>query len=118
VKIWWLTNDETINLRSKNDWTIDLQPHTVTEVTHDDDDTVVVSDDETYETHYGLRDPMSNLLIKSYFHAWTMKGGHTRFVTYTEHTTKCKNTTIPTLSTVGNVNKISIILFLTFIPIC
>jgi hypothetical protein len=37
----WLTNDENINLRSQNDWTIDLQPHTVTVVTHDDDDTTV-----------------------------------------------------------------------------
>ena len=30
VEIWCLSNDETINLRSKNGWTIDLQPHTVT----------------------------------------------------------------------------------------
>ena len=45
-------------MRSENGWSIDLQSHTVTAATHDDDDTVVVADDETYETHYGLRDPM------------------------------------------------------------
>ena len=52
VEIWWLTNDETINLRSENGWTIDLQPHTVTEATHDDDDTDVVADDETRPTRH------------------------------------------------------------------
>jgi len=29
VETWWLVNEEDINLRSENDWTIDLQPHTV-----------------------------------------------------------------------------------------
>ena len=53
-----------MNLRSENDWTIDLQPHTVTAVTHDDDDTDVVTDEETYETHYGLRDPGSVLRLR------------------------------------------------------
>ena len=57
VKTWWLSNEETMILRSENGWTIDLQPHTVTTGTQDDDDTDVVTDDETYETHYGLRDP-------------------------------------------------------------
>jgi hypothetical protein len=32
VKTWWLSNEETMDLRSENDWTIDLQPHTVTAV--------------------------------------------------------------------------------------
>ncbi len=41
VKIWWLTNVESINLWSENDWTIDLQSHTVTVTTHGDDDTDV-----------------------------------------------------------------------------
>ncbi len=71
-----------------------MQPQTVTTVTHDDDDTVVVTDEETYETHYGLRDPMLDVLHRSYLHDWTMKGSHARFVTYTEHTAKCKTTTI------------------------
>ena len=38
-----------------------MQTRTVTSTTHDDDDTDVVADDETYETrriNYGLRDPM------------------------------------------------------------
>jgi hypothetical protein len=65
VETWSLTNDEDVTLRSENDWSIDLQSHTVTADTHDDDDTVVVDDDETYETHYGA---------------------HARFVTYAEHT--------------------------------
>ncbi len=72
-----------------------MQTHTVTAATHDDDDTAVVDDDETYETRYGLHDPMMDVLRRSYLHVWTMKGGHTRFVTYTEHTAKCKTTTIP-----------------------
>ena len=72
-----------------------MQSHTVTAATHDDDDTVVVTDDETYETHYGLRDPMLDVLCRSYLHAWTMKCGHDRFVTYKEHTTKSENDTIP-----------------------
>jgi hypothetical protein len=93
VKTWWLSNEETMNLRSENDWTIDLEQHTVTTVTHDDDDTVVVTDEETYETHYGLRDPMLDVLRRSYLHVWTIKGAHARFVTYTEHTVKCKATT-------------------------
>jgi hypothetical protein len=71
-----------------------LQSHTVTAGTHDDDDTAVVADDETYETHYGLRDPMLDVLRRSYLHAWTMKGAHARFVTYAEHTAKCKAATI------------------------
>jgi hypothetical protein len=44
-------------------------------------------DEETYETHYGLRDPMLDVLRRSYLHAWTIKGSHARFVTYAEHTT-------------------------------
>jgi hypothetical protein len=59
VKTWWLSNEETMDLRSENDWTIDLQPHTVTAV-----------------------------------HVWTIKGAHARFVTYEEHTVKCKTGTI------------------------
>ena len=51
VETWWLTNDEAITLRSENGWSIDLQSHTVTAATHDDGDTAVVADDETYETH-------------------------------------------------------------------
>ncbi len=72
-----------------------MQPHTVTATTHDDDDTVVVEDEETYETHYGLRDPMLDVLHRSYLHTWTMKGTRVRFVTYTEHTGKSKTDTIP-----------------------
>jgi hypothetical protein len=41
-----------MNLRSENGWTKDFQPHTVTTVTHDDDDTVVVTD----VTEYGDSD--------------------------------------------------------------
>ncbi len=52
VKTWWLSNEEAMNLRSENGWTIDLRPHTVTTVTHDDDDTVVVTD----VTEYGDSD--------------------------------------------------------------
>ncbi len=81
VETWWLTNDEAITLRSENGWSIDLQSHTVTAATHDDDDTDVVADYEIYETHYGLRDPMLDVLRRSYLHAWTMKGAHARFVT-------------------------------------
>ena len=81
-------------MRSENGWSIDLQSHTVTAATHDDDDTAVVADDETYETHYGLRDPMLDVLHRSYLHAWTKKGAHARFVTYVEHTGKCKADTI------------------------
>jgi hypothetical protein len=80
VKTWWLSNEETMNLRSENDWNIDLQPHTVTIDTHDDDDTVVVEDEETYETHYGLRDPILDVLHRSYLHVWTMKGARARFL--------------------------------------
>ena len=58
VKTWWLSNQEVINLRSENGLTIDFQPHTVTAGKHDDDDTDVVADEEKYETHYGLHDPM------------------------------------------------------------
>jgi hypothetical protein len=87
VKTWWLSNQEAMNLRSENGWTIDLQPHIVTATTHDDADTTVVADEETYETHYGLRDPMIDVLHRSYLHAWTIKGAHARFVTYAEHTT-------------------------------
>jgi hypothetical protein len=94
VKTWWLSNQEAMNLRSENGWTIDLQPHIVTAATHDDDDTSVVADEETYETHYGLRDPMLDVLRRSYLHAWTIKGAHARFVTYAEHTAKCKAATI------------------------
>ena len=54
-----------------------------------------MADDETYETHYGLRDPIIDVFCRSYLHVWTMKGGHVRFVTYTEHTAKCKTDTIP-----------------------
>ena len=68
VETWWLTNDEVITLRSENGWSIDFQTHTVTVVTHDDDDTDVVTDDETYETHYGLRDPRPDVLFRSYLH--------------------------------------------------
>jgi hypothetical protein len=94
VKTWWLSNQEAMNLRSENGWTIDLQPHIVTAATHDDDDTSVVADEETYETHYGLRDPMLDVLRRSYVHAWTIKGAHARFVAYAEHTAKCKTATI------------------------
>ncbi len=90
VKTWWLSNEETMNLRSENDWTIDLQPHTVTTVTHDDDDTDVVVDEETNETHYGLHDPILDVLCRSYLYAWTIKGAHVRFVTYSEHTVKSR----------------------------
>ncbi len=90
VKTWWLSNEESMNLRSENVWTIDLQPHTVTTVTHDDDDTDVVVDEETYETHYGLHHPILDVLRRSYLHTCTMKGAHARFVTYTENTVKCK----------------------------
>jgi hypothetical protein len=45
VKTWWLSNEEVMNYRSENGWTIDLLPHTETTDTHDDDDTVVVTDD-------------------------------------------------------------------------
>ena len=83
-----------MNLRSENGWTIDLQPHIVTTATHDDDDTAVVADEETYETHYGLLDPMIDVFRRSYLHAWTIKGAHARFVTYAEHTAKCKAATI------------------------
>ena len=55
VETWWLTNDEAINLRSENGWTIDLQLHTVTAATHDDDDTAVVANDETYETQLSAK---------------------------------------------------------------
>ena len=65
VEVWWLTNHEAINLRCENDWTIDLQPHTVTAATHDDDDTYVLDNDETYESHYGFRDPMVDVLRQS-----------------------------------------------------
>jgi hypothetical protein len=65
---------------------LSLQPHIVTAATHDDDDTAVVADEETYETHYGLRDPMLDVLHRSYLHVWTIKGAHARFVTYVEHT--------------------------------
>ena len=34
-------SEEEMNLRSENGWTIDLQPHTVTTDTHDDDDSWV-----------------------------------------------------------------------------
>jgi hypothetical protein len=54
----------------------------------------VVVDEETYETHYGLRDPMIDVLRWSYLHVWTIKGAHARFVTYAEHTAKCKVATI------------------------
>jgi hypothetical protein len=83
-----------MNLRSENGWTIDLQPHIAIAATHDDDDTAVVADEETYEAHYGLRDPMIDVLRRSYLHAWTIKGAHARFVTYAEHTAKCKAATI------------------------
>ncbi len=46
VKTWWLSNEEAMNLRSENGWTIDLQPHIVTAATHDDDDTAVVADEK------------------------------------------------------------------------
>ncbi len=52
VKTCGLSNKEAMNLRSENDWTIDLQPHTETTVTHDDDDTVVMTD----VTEYGDSD--------------------------------------------------------------
>ena len=55
VKTWWLSNEETMNLRSTNGWTIDLQPHTVTAATHDDDDITVVTDEESYETQLSAR---------------------------------------------------------------
>ena len=109
MKTWWLSNEEAMNLRSENGWTIDLQPHIVTAATHDDDDTAVVADEETYETHYGLRDPMLDVLRRSYLHAWTIKGAHARFVTYAEHTAKCKAATIlsgrPPHSTGGSRKK-------------
>ncbi len=62
MKIWWLSDEEAKNLRSENGWTIDFQSHTVTADTHDDDDTVVVVDEETYETHYGPHDPILDVL--------------------------------------------------------
>ncbi len=46
-----------------------MHSHTVTATTHDDDDTDVVADDETYETHYGLRDPIIDVLYRSYLHS-------------------------------------------------
>jgi hypothetical protein len=55
---------------------------------------VVVEYEETYETHYGLRDPMVHVLLRSFLHSWTIKGVHVRFVTYVEHTGKCKASTI------------------------
>ncbi len=94
MKTLWLSNEETMNLRSENNWTIDLKPHTVIGVTHDDDETAVVADEETYETHYGLRDPMLDVFRRSYLHVWTINGAHARFVTYAEHTVKCKSATI------------------------
>ncbi len=54
----------------------------------------MVADEETYEAHYGLRDPMIDVLHRSYLHAWTIKGAHARFVTYAEHTANCKDDTI------------------------
>ena len=61
--------------------------------THDDDTDVVV-DEETYETYYGLRHPTLDMLLRSYLHVWTIQGTHVRFVSYTEHTEKCKTDTI------------------------
>ncbi len=78
MKTWWLSDEETMNLRSENDWIIDCQSHTVTSDTHDDDDTVVVTDEETYETHYGLHDPMLDVLLRFYVYVWTIKGTHVR----------------------------------------
>ncbi len=46
VETWWMTNDQTMNLRSEHDWTIDVESistqifegtHTTPSVTHDDD---------------------------------------------------------------------------------
>ena len=81
-------------------WTIDVQPASAQNLaapsaTHDDDDSVVLDSDEAYEQHYGVRDPMLDLLRKSYLHGWTLKGAHARFVTYAQHTAKCKHATIP-----------------------
>jgi hypothetical protein len=64
--------------------------HGASSTTHDDDSGVLVSD-ESYEKHYGVRDPMLDVLRQSYLHVWTLKGTHVCFVTYTEHAGKCKN---------------------------
>ena len=61
VETWWLTNEETINSRSENDWTIDLEPHTVTTVTHDDDDTTVVK--LKYFNNFTSRNPISSIYV-------------------------------------------------------
>jgi len=86
VKTWWLSNEESMKLRSENGWTIDLQPHTVT-----------YSHTWWWRHCCGdwwgdLRDTL-RVLRRSYLHAWTIKGSHARFVTYQEHTAKCKTTT-------------------------
>ena len=98
-----MSNEQAINLRSEHGWTIDVQAasaqnfvgtHTAPSATHDDDSGALVSD-ETYEKHYDVRDPMLDALRQSYLHGWTLKGSHACFVTYTQHTAKCKNATIP-----------------------
>ena len=57
VESWWMINDQTINLRSEHDWTIDVETvspqnyvgtHVAPSSTHDDDSGVLVSD-ESYE---------------------------------------------------------------------
>ena len=114
VETWWMTNDQTVNMRSDHGWTIDVQAtsaqifvgtHTAPSGTHDDDSGVLDSD-ETYEQYYGVRDPMLDALRQSYLHGWTLKGGHACFATYTQHVPKCKATTIPPWK------NIAIILFL------
>ncbi len=65
VEVWRLTNDKIIDLRCENDGTIDLEPHIVTTATHHNDDTVVLDNDETYETHHDFCDPMVDVLHQS-----------------------------------------------------
>ena len=70
VETWWMSNEQTINLRSEHDWTIDVQAasaqnfvgtHTTPSATHDDDSGLLGSDD-TYKQHYGFRDDMLDVL--------------------------------------------------------
>ena len=90
-----VTEHDSVESQDPHEWSLVKVDTFVRSLGPPDDDTVVVSDDETYETHYGFRDPMIDVLCRSYLYVWTMKGGHARFVTYTEHTGKCKTTTIP-----------------------
>jgi hypothetical protein len=64
-----MRNDQTINVWSEHGWTIDVQTvssqnfvgtHTGPSGRHDDSG--VLGSDETYEQHYGVRDPMLDVL--------------------------------------------------------